>query len=316
MMQFELGQYKGLNLNGFDTSAKEDEINEAVNYLINSLEETQIEKNSEEIKAGDYVIVNIEGVEKNTTIPAVREYDYQFKVGDEGLIPELTTNLLGKKTGDTIVFEKTLQAGPLEYQHLWGRELEYKIEISRVFVIKKPELTDNMIQEIDPMLKTIDDLTQKLKEEISREKKTKEREANINIVLQALIKNSKYEFEEESLNQAAEDLYKKFAEELKNSNNMQLMEYLIHRKITADELLEECKEEAAKRMIKEQILDAVIEMEKIRATEEEIAYLKERIKKDQERGISSELFTDIHVVELQFLRKKAMSFLLKVNLVG
>jgi len=316
MMQFELGQYKGLNLNGFDTSAKEDEINEAINYLINSLEETQIEKNSEEIKAGDYVIVNIEGVEKDTTIPVVREYDYQFKVGDEGLIPELTTNLLGKKTGDTIVFEKTLQAESLEYQHLWGRELEYKIEIRRVFVIKKPELTDNMIQEIDPMLKTLDDLTQKLEEEISREKKTKEREANINIVLQALIKNSKYEFEEESLNQAAEDLYKKFTEELRNSNNMQLMEYLIHRKITADELLEECKEEAAKRMIKEQILDAVIEMEKIRATEEEIAYLEERIKKDQERGISSELATDIHVVEPQYLRRKAMSFLLKVNLVG
>ncbi len=316
MMQFELGQYKGLNLNGFDTSAKEDEINEAINYLINSLEETQIEKNSEEIKAGDYVIVNIEGVEKDTTIPVVREYDYQFKVGDEGLIPELTTNLLGKKTGDTIVFEKTLQAESLEYQHLWGRELEYRIEIRRVFVIKKPELTDNMIHEIDPMLKTLDDLTQKLEEEISREKKTKEREANINIVLQALIKNSKYEFEEESLNQAAEDLYKKFTEELRNSNNMQLMEYLIHRKITADELLEECKEEAAKRMIKEQILDAVIEMEKIRATEEEIAYLEERIKKDQERGISSELFTDIHVVEPQYLRRKAMSFLLKVNLVG
>ncbi|AFV03358.1 hypothetical protein UNSWDHB_1163 [Dehalobacter sp. UNSWDHB] len=60
-------------------------------------------------------------------------------------------------------------------------------------------------------------------------------------------------------------------------------------------------------MIKEHILDAVIEMEKIRATEE-IAYLEERIKKDQERGISSELFTDIHVVEPQYLRRKAMSF--------
>jgi trigger factor len=316
MKQFELGQYKGLNLKGFDTSVNEQEINEAINHIIDSLEEIQIEKRNKEIEIGDYVMINIEGVEKNTSIPAVREYDYQFRMGEEGLIPELTANLLGKKRGDTVIFEKTVHPVLLEYQHLWGRELVYTIEIKRVFIIAKPELTDDTIREIDPLLKTLDDLKLKLKEEIVRTKKIKEREANLNIVFQALIDHSQYEFAEDSLKQAAEDLYKKFAEELEIVDNMQLIEYLIHRKITADELLQECKEEAAKRMIRERILDAVIEAEKIRASAEEIGVLEERLRKGRESGQPSELFRDIQAVETQYLRRKATDFLLKANIVS
>jgi len=308
MKQFELGQYKGLNLKFFDTSVKEHEIDEAMNHLINSLEKIEIERN-ESIEIGDFVIINIEGVEENTSVPVVREYDYQFRVGDDALIPKLTSNLLGKKTGDTVIFKKTIQSDLLQPQH----ELLFNIKITRVFRIEKPELTEDIIQEIDPSLKTLQDLKQKLTEKIFEEKKSKEWEGNLNIVFQAIIAQSKYEFREESLNQAAEDLYKKFAEELKNVDGIELIDYLMGRKITAVELLEECKEEVAKRMIRDRILDAVIEAEEIGLTAEERGYLGDRLRKDQESGQSSEMFTDIHFVEPQYLRRKAMDFLLNIN---
>ncbi|RJE48656.1 MULTISPECIES: trigger factor [unclassified Dehalobacter] len=312
MKHFELGQYKGLNLKFFDTSVKEHEIDEAMNHLINSLEKIEIEKN-ESIEIGDYVIINMEGVEENTSVPVVREYDYQFRVGDDALIPKLTSNLLGKKTGDLVIFKKTIQSDILQSQHLLGRELIFNIKITRVFRIEKPELTEDIIQEIDPSLKTLQDLKQKLTEKIFEEKKSKEWEGNLNIVFQAIIAQSKYEFGEENLNQAAEDLYNKFAKEIKNVDGIELINYLMGRKITADELLEECKEEAAKRMIRDRILDAVIEAEEIGLTAEERGYLGGRLRKDQESGQLSEMFTDIHFVETQYLRRKAMDFLLNIN---
>ncbi|RJE48645.1 MULTISPECIES: trigger factor [unclassified Dehalobacter] len=316
MKHFELGEYKGLNLKCFDTSVKEHEINNAMDYLVNFSQESEINKNNEPIELGDYVLVDIVGVEKNISVPVLNECDYQFRVGDDGLICELNENILGKKSGDKVIFDTIIKPISIDSQKYWGREITFNIDIKRVFIIEKPELTEDIIQEIDPSLKTLQDLKQKLTEKIFDEKRAKKWEANINIVFQALIEKSKYEFEEESLNQAAEDLYKKFAEELKKAEGMELIVYLIGRKMSADELLEECKEEAAKRMIRNRILDAVIETEKIGLTAEERGYLEDRLRKDQESGQSSEMFTDIHFVETQYLRRKAMDFLLNVNMVN
>jgi FKBP-type peptidyl-prolyl cis-trans isomerase (trigger factor) len=315
MKQFELGQYKGLNLKCFDTSVKEHEIDEAMNYLKSSLEKTEVEKN-DSIEIGDYAILNIEGLDTNRSFPVIKEYDFQIEVGNDGLMAGLNENILGKKKGDTVTFQQTIQPDFLQFQEFHGRKLTFTIEIIRVFRNEKPELTEDIVQEIDPSLKTLQDLKQKLTEKIFQEKKAQEWEGNLNIVFQAIIERSKYKFDEEYLNQAAEELYKSFAKELKNVDGMELINYLNGRKIKADEFLKECREEAAKRMIRDQILDAVIETEKIELTAEEYGYLEDRLRRDQENGQLYEIFNDIHDVQIQYLRKKGIDFLINANIVN
>ncbi|MCM1566124.1 MAG: trigger factor [Dehalobacter sp.] len=314
MKQFELGQYKGLNVNRFDVSVKEEEINEAINYVRKSMDEIQVEKSNEPIEPGDYVIVNFEGTENGMTVPKFRERGFKFRLGDENVLQDFSANLLGKKMGETVIFETTIQPVLLEYQALWGQRITFSVEIVKVYRMKEPELTDDTIREIDPRVKTLQELKELLSAEINQEKKAIARAANIEKVFQALADGSKYEFDEETLKQAAENLYRKFAEELKDVHDMELIHYLMQRKITADELLAECKEEAAKIILGEKILDAVIQAEGIRLTSEEMKQVKEQFKKsrqdDQEAGLSGEL----KMMETQLLRRAAMDFLLEENL--
>lgn len=79
-------------------------------------------------------------------------------------------------------------------------------------------------------------------------------------------------------------------------------------------MLAECKEEAAKIILGEKILDAVIQAEGIQLTGEEMKQAKEQLKNsrqdDQEAGLSGELKR----LETQLLRRTAMDFLLEENL--
>ncbi|WP_368294158.1 trigger factor [Dehalobacter sp. TBBPA1] len=315
MKQFELGQYKGLNIESFDVSVKEEELDEAINYILKSLDEIQVEKRNEPIETGDTVIVNIVGTETGMPYPKVKEDGLQFKVGDDNVLPEFSAKLLGQKMGDTVVFDTTIQPFLIEFQALWGLEITFSIKIVKVFMIDKPELTEENIQKIEPKVKTLQEFEKMLEKKIIQEKKTRTHLANINRVIAALAEQCKYEFDEEILNQKAEDLYLKFTRELKEFHNTELMVYLLQRKISADELLTECKEEAARKILREKILDAVIQAEGIQVTVKEIDDLKEQWMKNPENEQSADLTNDIGVLENQYLRKKAMDFLVNANLV-
>jgi len=315
MKQFELGQYKGLNVDPFDVSVKEEELNEALNYVKKSLDEIQVEKNNEPIETGDYVIVNFEGTENGKIVPEFRERGFKFRLGDENILQEFSANLLGKKMGETVKFITTIQPVLPEYQASWGERINFSVEIVKVYRMKESELTDDIVREIDPRVKTLQELKELLAAEINHEKEAMARTANIEKVFQALADGSKYEFDEEILNQAAENLYQKFANELEKSHDIELINYLMQRKITAEELLAECKKEAAKIILGEKILDAVIQTEGIRLTDEEMKQAKEQLKKswqeDQDAGLAGEQ----KVLETQLLRRTAMDFLMEANLV-
>ena len=132
MKQFELGQYKGLKVASFDVTVKEEEINEAMNHILKSLDKIEVVKTKEPIETGDYVIVNIEGTENGKPFPKVKESDLHFRVGDDTVLPEFSANLLGKKMGDTVVFETKIQPVSLEFQALWGCELTFSVQILKV----------------------------------------------------------------------------------------------------------------------------------------------------------------------------------------
>ncbi|WP_353852862.1 hypothetical protein [Dehalobacter restrictus] len=92
------------------------------------------------------------------------------------------------------------------------------------------------------------------------------------------------------------------------------MEYLIHRKITADQLLAECKEEASRRILWELMINSVIEKEEINLTPNEIKYLEKRINESRQNGQLPEEFMDINFLQTPYLRKKTVDYLLEINL--
>lgn len=313
MKHFELGPYKGLNVARFDAAVSEEELNEAMEVVRRSLGEVKAEKKDKPIEAGDYVTLDFSGTENGAPFPLIKEKDCRLRVGDDDILPEFSQYLLGKRQGDTLTFETVIQPLLVENQALWGRRIAFAVEITKVFTIREAELTEETIREIDPGANTLQDFKFKLAQEISKQKKERARPADINNVVRALAGRCKYEFDEESLERKAEDLYRRFAEELREFEDTELVVYLMQRKISAEDLLRECKEEAARQILRERILDAVIQESGITASTAETKALRERLLKEGgDRAI--ELCKDHAALQTMCLRQKALDFLLAANL--
>lgn len=314
MKQFELGPYTGLNVEKFKTVVEEDEFNEAMAYVRESLEEIRIEKGNDPVEPGDYVLVNIEGEENGIPIPSIKQKSFKFRVGDENVLEDFSSNLLGRKMGQTLTFDVLLKPVLLEFADLWGHRVTFTVEIVNVFTMEEPQLTDEVIRKIEPGVSTLQEFKELLAAEIIQEKKTRAQAVNIDRVFQAIADRCKYEFDPEALNQAAENLYRQFAEELKNIHDVELINYLIYRKISSDELLAECKQESARKILGEAIMDAVIEAEGFRIPAERLQKEQEKLAKNRQRGQELDAVAALKKAERQLLRRKAMEFLLEQNL--
>ena len=319
MKMFKLGSYKGLNLKSFDTATTEDDIDRAIEYLINNQEEVQVKKKGG-IETGDHVVVHLEGLEKKTGLPIIGALDDQFVIGEdpEKFPEEFVDCLIGKRSGEVVSFDKSIHVNPVDFRfhELSGRDLTFNITIKKVYSLEKPQLTDKLVKELDPRADSIEDLKLLLVEEIHQQKVEQEREGNINIVIQAVIDQSEYEFDEEALDKEGKKFYYQFASELADVDEMKMLtEYLTQRQITADILLDECKEEVAKQMLRNAIMDAVIEAENIVFTSEEYELLKKKHREDQENEQLPKELSSFEMVKTLFLRRKALDFLLKVNFI-
>ncbi|MCL2528882.1 MAG: trigger factor [Coriobacteriia bacterium] len=317
MKHFKLGPYKDLQLTSFDTVASESEVNEAIGYIFKSMEEAKIEKVGG-IEEGDQVVVTWEATDERTGINLVKETVSEFCVGDEqesfpeALIPEL----MGHKVGDVIDFSKTIELDPFDFhfQDYIGQTLLFKLVVKEVYFSKRLELTDELVVQIDPNLKTIADLKLLLADEIHQRKAEQQRDGNITIMFQALIDQCEFEFDDEVIEQDAKELYYNFAAELNAEDDMLAMnEYLAAREISAGTLLAECKEEVAKTMLRNAILEEVILAENITLTAEEIEQTEKKFADDQEKDWLPEELNNVELVKSMFLCKKALDYLLEVN---
>ncbi|ACL18763.1 trigger factor domain protein [Desulfitobacterium hafniense DCB-2] len=314
MRQFELGPYTGLNVKKFNIAVEEDEFNGAMAYVRESLTETRIEKENDPVEPGDYVVVNIEGEENGIPIPSVKQKSFKFRVGDENVLGDFSSNLLGRKRGQTVTFDVVLKPVLLEFADLWGHRVTFTVEIVNVFALKEPELTDEVIRRIEPGVSTLQEFKEVLAAEITQEKKTRAQGANIDRVFQAIAGRCKYEFDPEVLNQAAENLYRQFAEELKTIHGVELINYLMYRKLSSDELLAECKQESARKILGEAIMDAVIQAEGFRIPAERLEKEQEKLAKNRQGDQEFDSVAALKKAETQLLRRKAMEFLLEQNL--
>lgn len=181
--------------------------------------------------------------------------------------------------------------------------------------VERP-LSADEINEIAPGLHTLDELKEKLREVIHWHKVKRQREANILSLFQRLIAECTCEYDAEELDKGAQVVYKEFADELLANDGMEMIVYLIGRKLTAEEFLLECREEAVRRIARDSILDSVITLEGIRLTEQENEDLREKLEKNINQPSLEGQEAMFRDAEKFFLRHKATEYLLQANMIN
>jgi len=262
----ELGNYRESSIAPEPAEVAEDEVNRAVEQL--RYRHAPWEPVDRPIKFGDLVTIDAVGTvdEKNV----LDRKDLQFEVV-EGLpfpLPGFAEELKGIEKGKEKEFTISF---PADYgtRELAGKECLFKVLVSEVKEQKLPELNDEFAKSIGEGFETLSALRERVASNLRLMAEDRARRQHEEKVIDALVELAKADFPPILVERGIDHLIAEQEREFRQ-NRVSLEEHLRSRRKTEEELREELRPLARRRVTESLVLAKVAEEEKIEVSEEEI----------------------------------------------
>ncbi len=136
-LTFEESDYRGLEIERPPATVSESEVDEQLDRLRDRFAELEVVGHP--ARRGDYVVIDVRASVHGEEVPEGTALDLLYEVGSAGIVPELDTELDGKRKGDILQFNATLPASAGEKA---GQEVSYQVLVKEVKGKKLPDLDD------------------------------------------------------------------------------------------------------------------------------------------------------------------------------
>jgi trigger factor len=260
----KIGNYKGLVL----TKRKVEITDEDIDRTIEQLREQHatFEQPEEERPAafGDWLIVDYTGKAMDQEVLKRDGAWVEISAGARLPVPGFGEQLAGLKPNETREFALT---APTDYskKELAGKEITFHVRVQKIQERRKPELTDELVQKVDPNCKTIDDLRAAIQKNELQYRDGEEQRRLRELAREALVRAHQIPLPPSFVNSRTRRLLE---EEIRG--RMQRGETEEQLKEQLEELQKEMQQRAEVQLRAEYILGAIAKAEQIEVTEEDI----------------------------------------------
>jgi trigger factor len=302
----KLGDYHQIRLTPEPVEVTEDNVNAVIEQL--RRQHGTWKPAEREVNLDDLVTIDIESQIEGK--PFVNQPGVQYQViHDYPLpVPGFAEQLVGVKGGEEKEFKIKL---PEDYPRaeLAGKEAHFKVRVSEVKQLSLPPLDDGFATLVDPELKTLDLLREKVSQNLRLRAEERAREEFEGRVIDGVVEQSQVEFPPLLLDMEIARLLDQQARWMQASG--------VQINKTGEELREEMRPLATKRVTRTLVLEKVAEAEKIEVSDAEITAELEKLapniagdKSEVQKWLSS---SQTHSsVEQLLTRRKAMQRLVEI----
>ncbi len=280
--EVKLGEYKDVRMKPEEVEITDQEVNDVLNrFQLTQATMTPVER---AVQNGDVITVDVVGGVEGEE--PVSETDLRVTVGDkaQAYLP-FDEQLLGMNVGETREIDHTY---PEDYEDekFRGKAAHYSVKLQDIKEQQLPELTDEFAQAVS-QFKTLDQFKGNIRDILRR---TKERDNDAkfaNDVLQAIVEQSEIAYAPQMLEHELEHDLEHFKE------NMQQMglawdNYVRLSGKTEEQIKQELKPNAEKRLKQLLILGELIRAENISVTNEQIKQdIERRVQESVEAGANA-----------------------------
>lgn len=307
-----LGEYKNLKIKKEKVKVTDEEIDNQIEHMRGHMADIVVKDNGE-IVNGDTAVINFEGKVDGKIVDGATGENYPLEIGSHSFIPGFEEGLVGLKKGD--VKELNLKFPENYVEDLKGKDVVFTVTVNEIKTKVLPEINEDFFKDLGyEDVKTLDELKNKVKEELTHEKEHQEEEKFMDQVLETAVKNMKIELNEEIVDEEIHRMINQYAEQLK-MYGMDINEYFKMTGMNEETLHVQMKPEAEKRVKYRYLLEAVAEKENIKFTEKEIEKGAEDLA--AKYGITKEQliesFGSMDVVEYDMKMQKAIEILKENN---
>jgi trigger factor len=262
----ELGDYQQIRLTPEPVELTEDEVSTMIEQL--RRQHATWEPVERPADFDDLVALDIEShIEEK---PFINQQGVQYQIRhDQSLpVPGFAEQLSGMKGGEEKEFKLQL---PEDYSRaeLAGKEAWFKVKVSEIKQQRLPELDDEFASLVNPDLKTLDSLRERISDNLRLMAEEEAKRKFEERVVEAAVESSQVEFPPVLMEMEIARLLDQQARQLQTSN-MGLEEYLKRVGKTEEDLREELRPLATKRVTGSLVLGRIAEEEKIEVSDAEI----------------------------------------------
>lgn len=263
--EVKLGEYKGLEAKMLDTEATDDDVAEELkNMQDRNSRLVTVEDRAAEM--GDTAEIDFEGFVDGVAFEGGKGENYPLELGSGSFIPGFEEQVAGHKSEEEFDVNVTF---PEEYaEELAGKDAVFKCKIHEIKSKELPELDDDFAKDVSEF-DTLDELKADLKKQIGDRKTASANTDFENQLLEQVCDNMEVEIPECMFDQKCDEMIQDYAYRLQ-MQGIDLNTYLGYLGQTPEQFKSQFMD-GAKQQVKTQIaLDAIVEAEKLEATEDEI----------------------------------------------
>ncbi|AKG04196.1 trigger factor [Salimicrobium jeotgali] len=265
--EVELGEYKGLEVEEADTEVTDEDVEEELKRQQENQAELVV-KEEGEVEEGDTVAMDFEGFVDGEAFEGGQAENYSLEIGSGTFIPGFEEQLVGKKAGEepdvNITFPEDYHA-----EELAGKEATFKVKIHEVKAKELPELDDEFAKDVDEDVETMDELKKKTRENLEQQKQQEAENQKRESLVNQASDNASVEIPQAMVDSELDRMISEFEQRLQ----MQGMTKEMYFQFTGqddNQLREQMKEDAEKRVKTNMTLEAIAQAENVEVTEEDV----------------------------------------------
>ncbi|MEK5426947.1 trigger factor [Cytobacillus sp. FSL R7-0680] len=265
--EVELGEYKGLEVEKFDTEVTDEDVENE----LKGLQEKQAElvvKEEGTAEQGDTVVIDFEGFVDGEAFEGGKGDNFSLELGSGQFIPGFEEELIGVSAGESKEVNVTF---PEEYHaaELAGKKAVFKTTVHEIKTKELPALDDEFAKDVDEEVETLDALKEKTKKQLV-DSKNHEAEHHVrDSVVEKAAENTTIDIPAAMVDTELDRMMQEFEQRLQ----MQGMNLELYYQFSGQDesaLREQMKVDAEKRVRINLTLEAIAVAENIEVSEDEI----------------------------------------------
>ena len=266
---FELGEYKGVEVEKVDETVNED----VVNAKLEEMREkgSRLVSVEREIANGDTANIDFEGFDGDVAFEGGKGENYDLVIGSGSFIPGFEEQLVGKKAGEEVEVNVTF---PEEYhaENLAGKPVVFKVKVNDVKVKELPELNDEFAADTTEF-NTLEELRADVRAKAEVDAKEAAKNELRNRVIEKVVENTEVEVPEAMIKNEIENQLMELNYQLQYQG-FGMEQFLQMTGKTMEQFREEFvanrREEAVKNVKTSLVIEAIAKAEGVEVSEEEV----------------------------------------------
>lgn len=261
-----LGEYKGIEVEKAKPEVTEADV-EAEVKKVQEQNSRLVSVEDRPVADGDQTVIDFEGFVDGVAFEGGKAEDYPLTIGSHSFIDTFEDQLVGKNIGEDVEVNVTF---PAEYQaeELAGKPAVFKVKIKEVKVKELPELNDEFASEVSEF-ETMDEYKADIKAKLAETKQQQATTENENNVVQKVVDNATIEIPEPMIDLQVRNMIEDYANRMQ-SQGISLDQYMQFTGTTMEQLQEQMRPQAERRIRTRLVLEAVVAAENLEASDEAV----------------------------------------------